>query len=313
MTALRLWACGGAGANICKQVTSLKSSVTNADLNPVYVDTSDANYRTGFEKESIFVIPNVAGSGKLQSENIEEIKRAIPELLLAHEPADFNIVLFSTSGGSGSTTGTLLMAALLEAGHPAIAVTLGTMESSVSITNTMNTFRSLNGIVRQRKVPISMFYHLQEVDKPEQVANDIIISAISCISLMASQLNDDLDKRDIHNFVFYPNVTKADPTLLAFDIIAEDEQLSDIGISTVVSMVDILPNRTVMPKEATPFYRTVGYADVERSIALVTTPDLIKLYVSDITEHKKTAEAARASLNEMEDLFKEDSEDETFF
>ena len=301
MSIFKIYACGGAAANIAKQLLNKKiGAVTMATPEVVFVDTSDANYRVGYEKESTYVLPNVSGSGKVRSENSEVIQRGIGELVKIHEGGDFNVVLFSASGGSGSVIGPLLAAELLGSDLPTVTLVLGTVESAQAVKNTLNTLKSLDGLSRKRKLPISMFYRLQLPTDPEQEINELFISTIARLALVTSQRNDDLDIRDIHNLIFYPNITGGNPALLALDFLFSNEDLEDLSVSNVITLVDILPNRQSPVTTGTPLYRTVGYAAIEDKVTAFTTPDLISMYLTELNRYGK-------ELNELLDSIQSNS------
>lgn len=74
-------------------------SPITAEIKTVYIDASHSNLQEKFRDEDVFILPNVDGSGKVRRENHKEITKVIKQVLLQHEPGDFNVVVFSASGG----------------------------------------------------------------------------------------------------------------------------------------------------------------------------------------------------------------------
>jgi len=96
---LRLYGCGGCGVNATYNFNKYVEEANCAHVNPAYIDASRSNLKPDMRADDIFVLPNVDGSGKIRRENHKEISNVIKQIILQIEPGDFNVVIFSASGG----------------------------------------------------------------------------------------------------------------------------------------------------------------------------------------------------------------------
>ena len=101
---LRFYACGGTAGNLLQAHTKILSIHKDAHAEELYtyVDTGTANLE-GVESSQVFVVEGAGGkqgSGKDRSRNAKLIKEALPNIMLKHKPADINVVIFSSAGGS---------------------------------------------------------------------------------------------------------------------------------------------------------------------------------------------------------------------
>lgn len=96
---LTIYGCGGAGVNATLNFDSGKVEPGQAEIKCGYVDTSRSNLRAGISEDQVYILPNVDGSGKVRAENHVEIANTIKQILVQIEPGDFNVCVFSASGG----------------------------------------------------------------------------------------------------------------------------------------------------------------------------------------------------------------------
>lgn len=97
-----IYAAGGLGTNIGAQFLNHTAGKGFAALNPVFLDTSRANLTSIIPEDKIYIVKGASerdGSGKKRDENYGPIRESVKDMLLKHKPLDFNIVLFSASGG----------------------------------------------------------------------------------------------------------------------------------------------------------------------------------------------------------------------
>ena len=100
MSSIKVFGSGGCGINLASDYFGREPGANMADIKPVLVDTSESNLRQRHvPEESTYLIEGLDGSGKIRSENHREISRVIKNVLVQHEPSEFNIVIFSASGG----------------------------------------------------------------------------------------------------------------------------------------------------------------------------------------------------------------------
>ena len=97
---VRLYGAGGAGINIVSHYTGRQSEPGCAEIMPALVDTSRSNLKNReMPKDSTYLVEGLDGSGKIRAENHAEISKTIKQILVQIPPTDFNIVVFSASGG----------------------------------------------------------------------------------------------------------------------------------------------------------------------------------------------------------------------
>jgi len=98
-TIVNLYCCGGTGTNIGKSFENVKQEEGFAKINPIYIDTSKSNKSSEIPDERFYHIADLDGSGMFRKENSEPIQAHVRDILLAHKPQQFNIVLSSGGGG----------------------------------------------------------------------------------------------------------------------------------------------------------------------------------------------------------------------
>lgn len=151
---VNILACGGAGINLLrKALPHVSDKVTYR-----FIDTSYSNVRPG--EQVIIAASEGKGSGLHRRENSESIVQRIAKLTDDDlQLADINIILFSMSGGSGSTAGPLLIKDIHRRGKLIIAMAIASSESQKHTENTLATLKSLENITSTigLYLPISIF------------------------------------------------------------------------------------------------------------------------------------------------------------
>jgi cell division GTPase FtsZ len=172
---VRIYACGGCGTNIASTLESYRGSSDPAAavLSISYFDTSDSNLKHHIPKEAVYSIPGKDGSGGLRSENAGEIVTRVKEALQKHQPADFNIVIHSGSGGSGSVWGPVITGELLERDAPTVVIIVGSSSVREAAKNSLNTIKSYAAQIEKHNKPIVASYFenratIQGCDGPEE-------------------------------------------------------------------------------------------------------------------------------------------------
>jgi cell division GTPase FtsZ len=159
----KLYGAGGAGINIASRLESLRDGSNGVLLDGFsisYLDTSDSNVdHNKINKEHLYLIEGANGSGKNRAENYSIIKEQIKRILLDHKPQDFNVVIHSLSGGSGSVIGPLLANELLDQGKDVVVIIVGSTDSTIEINNSIKTIKSYAGISAKQKKPIVAIYY----------------------------------------------------------------------------------------------------------------------------------------------------------
>lgn len=260
MSSIRLYGCGGLGANIVSFFDREMDEPNVAEFQIAYVDTSRSNIQPHFDESKISVLEGMDGSGKLRKENADAIHENIRKILLDHPPGDFNVVVFSASGGSGSVIAPLIVRELLSNRIPVVAITAGFEESLISAQNTLNTLKTLEAISDQVKQPVAVFYRHQDAKTVRSAIDDELRLAISYLSVLVSGKNAELDRMDILNWLFYHRVTSISPTLVGLEFANNPEILSQFDKSTVVTVASIYANYDHTALPIIPEYQCSGYS-----------------------------------------------------
>ena len=121
---MTVYACGGCGVNLLTPfVKNLgKAEPGFAEIHPVFIDTSRSNLKGEYPEDNLFLIDGLDGSGKKRDANYKIINEKAPEVLHRFKPTPFNVVIHSTSGGSGSVIGSVLTSALLARGENVVVM-----------------------------------------------------------------------------------------------------------------------------------------------------------------------------------------------
>lgn len=235
---ISLYGCGGAGINIAHMFERFNGSKVAdgfAIIKPYYIDTSKANLQSldgGFSEENSYLFDKIDGSGKIRRENAEQITKGILDILVKNQPGDLNIVVSSASGGSGSVIAPSLVSELIKQNLNVIVLCIGSSDSIIEITNTVNTLKSYESIAKLRKKPVVMLYSQNTKGvKPEEI-NQRFFNHIVQLSALFSRQNAGLDSADLRNWLDYTKYTSIDPKLMALDFITgyinNDEVMGDV-------------------------------------------------------------------------------------
>jgi hypothetical protein len=99
---MSIYACGGAGINLLKDFVRLPQD-TEVPYYPTVrkyaLDTSDSNIRDLGGDIKTFLVPGLRGAGKKRQQAFEGVNDHVNNMLVEHKPSDYNLVMFSASGG----------------------------------------------------------------------------------------------------------------------------------------------------------------------------------------------------------------------
>lgn len=257
---LRIFACGGAGINLASAFDQSAGRVEEGHCAPhlVYVDTSRSNLSENINQEHIALIEDVDGSGKVRRENSDKISRNIKAIIQKFAPMDFNIVVFSASGGSGSVFGPLIISELLQRDQSVVAVVVGSDESNITATNTINTLKSLEAIAQKTNAPVVIHYSHNNADTPRSSIDRECRMVIGAISMLASRQNAELDSRDIGNWVRFDRSTTAKAQLAMLDIY-RDRKEAEVEATDAISIASLFNSTDAPPLNLVPEYHCAGY------------------------------------------------------
>lgn len=292
---MRVYCCGGAGVNQGKVLMAQPDVEGFATLDVALVDTSRSNMLSGVPDDCVYILPNVDGSGKKRSENHLEIANTVKDVLVKQKPTDFNVVIFSTAGGSGSVYGPLIMRELMTAGIPVIGVVIGNLTTAIEAKNTVNTLKSLDNIARKANVPAVIQYSANSKNNSRKSVDAFVQQSALSLSLLVSRQNEELDTSDIGNWVRYNNVTEVAAQLCLLTIVVDEEDAAAIvDPISVASIVDAGNEAAIV---FSPDYGCVGYKAASVS---TETPELhYVLSISAVQEMFASINAVAHDYDEM--------------
>lgn len=250
-TKIRVYCAGGMGMDIGSQIS-------NPLFDTCYLDVSNANYNTDdIHEERIHLVAGAKkGSGSDRSTNYGPIKQAVPAFIHEFPPTDFNIVLFSSSGGTGSMAGPLIAAGLLEARVPFIVITLTDASTTRWTMNAIQTLKTLEAQALRFGLPVVMNHHKNGDVSRGEVDREILY-AIEAIGYLAGENNHALDNQDVANFVQYTELTNVDAQLATLTI--HDSRQTAGTVIEPIATASLYTRREDYVAFGSPKYTTYGF------------------------------------------------------
>lgn len=257
---LRIYACGGMGVNVASFFESTQGAREPgySNTHPCYIDTSRSNLKPDLNADNVYLLEGVDGSGKIRRENHEQIFKSVKNVLQKHAPMDFNVVVFSASGGSGSVFAPLVIGELLERGATVVAVVVGSDESGIAATNTLNTLKSLEAIAQRTELPVVMFYEQNEKDIKRSEIDDACHATIASLSVLASRQNAELDSTDIRNWVQFNRPTSEKPRLALLNVYRSNEDAA-ANAKHPITIASLYEDTDAPQLDLAAEYTCVGY------------------------------------------------------
>lgn len=258
----RIYCCGGAGVNIGSQMefTRGASELGMATTDICYVDTSLSNYDSKIPADATYLLKDKDGSGGIRAENHESIANCTRDIIQKFEPRDINIVISSASGGSGSVIAPSIVSELLAQDKQVIAVIIGDTDTRIHANNSLKTIQSYSGISKLRKKSVVVYYAENSADTPRKKVDNDILHLVTCILMIYSRENRELDSRDLYNFLNFDRVTTFEPQLAALNMYFNQFSGKNIGEGQhIVSVATVLMDDEQASIDFTPDYRCIGY------------------------------------------------------
>lgn len=301
---LRLYGCGGAGINIVSQYVDRKPEAGCSIIAPAFLDTSASNLTSnvlGNKKVETYLIEGLDGSGKERSQNSESISKVIKNVVQTVKPGDFNIVVFSGSGGSGNVFGSLLLAELQDLGHDVIAIVIGTSESKIACQNTLRTLQTLEGIADDTGKPVNIAY-LHNTDVRSKTDADVH-AIIAAFSLTTSGLHHGLDTADVKNFLLHNKFSGQPPRLYTINVILKAKDVE--SIASPLSIMSLYNDADQARVDSSAEYITDGISDIKSKNLdelHILIHDGIAVVADDVRKMLNDKIAARESVVQRDSL-----------
>lgn len=230
MSIVNIYAVGGTGINIGSAFLPYVGKAVDpvrglAEVRTFFIDTSKSNLvGKDIPDNFIYIFDDegklLDGNGKeRKSKNYDVIKDSSKMNSILHQfsPGDLNIVLHSSTGGSGSVIGPLLVSQLLARDKNVLVFCVGGTKSQIETDNTAKTLKSYENISANRKQPVCMMYLENSVTKPRSKVDKEMTGYINMSLAFWSGTNHGMDSSDLRNFLQYQKVTDFEPRLTALD------------------------------------------------------------------------------------------------
>ena len=250
---ITIFACGGAGINVARYLQKTEPTLMS-HVDVVRMDSSESNTRSDEEVHQV-VPPSVAsGAGKVRASLSDPVNKHIVALENdTLKAGDINIVVFSLGGGTGSVVGPLLIRELEKRGHKTTAATVGSSDSQLAITNTLNTLRSLTAICDKNKIylPIQVF----DNSYGRNIVDATLSHRLVVLIMMLSNNTFELDRTDKINWLNSQFTLGVSPGLRPLHVAAgkydEADDSSEVWVHTDTDIVDAIMTIGI-PNEADP-------------------------------------------------------------
>ena len=236
---LHIYCLGGAGSNLGQQLEEFsKSEPGFADSQITYVDTSLSNSNPSMTEANTYLLKDLDGSGKVRAENAEAISKSALDIINRFKPGDYNLLVSSSSGGSGSTLSPVLARHLLQKGLPVVVLLIGSAYTHIEAQNSLNTLKSFEGVSSVTGAPVVLYYVENKQDQPRTVVNKQIVHMVNDLKVLFSGQNRELDSKDLENWLRYEKATSVPPKLVALSICEGSSALPE-GLGNVISVAAI--------------------------------------------------------------------------
>jgi hypothetical protein len=279
---------GGAGISIADKVIRAVANLGEgfADIRVRYMDTSRANIKNITHNEDDFWLVKgksaskivISGSGGVRSDNTSDIDVNVKEFmdkhkLLSRVTGEYNIVIFSAGGGSGSVIGPLYVKNLLERGINVLPIVIGDSTSGGTAVNTLGTLATLSNISLTQGKPLSIMYvnNHSYIEHGAlgaiETVNEIIFNSLCTLSLFLSGENESLDFRDLEIFIDPSTYKKLDVPVGLCGIGIYSKTV-DIPKGTIPTLTRTLSVHGTSPdiNVPNPMHHKVGYVTEKNAI-----------------------------------------------
>lgn len=316
---VRLYGCGGCGINQVTPFTRKQMGKGYSELEVGLIDTSSSNYTAEHKENGIdffLATSDGEGSGKVRRDNAAVISDNVKQALLKQQPADFNVVLFSASGGSGSVIGPLLMKELLTRGIPCVGIIVGSSESSITALNSLNTLKSLAAIGDSLDKPCIISYQHNSASNRRSAVDGTCNAIVHTLAALCSSQNDELDQRDVRNWAFYNHSTSVPAQLSLLEVCDTVEAAKEI--EAPISVASLLTDKDAVAPDLMPEYSCIGYRldgledglnEVHYVISVDGISELIKIRQDDVHNYGQSTSARNTNTKTV--LNSTDTVDET--
>lgn len=264
MSQLRAYCVGGAGINVGSAwYQSLKiNPVSPVDF--IGLDTSMNNV----PDDNAFAVERpgeTRGGGKLRTLNRDIIPGFVEEMLIRHKPGDFNIVIFSGGGATGSSMGPYIVRELMSRGIPVVSFVILDRSSDVEFKNTNDCMRSLDGQRKYFQMPVVMDVLENTENMTRGQSNTIAVERLNLLSIFMTDAHEEADFEDVQHLLNYSKVVDIPPAMTRLEFY--DAETISQRIGKAVASFSLYQSRDEV--KSTPIgkaYRVTGVMHPETRV-----------------------------------------------
>lgn len=250
-----VYGCGGAGVNIARKIDVGDDVRFGGDYIVYYIDTSESNFRGDeIPSENIHFITDKDGAGKIRGGAAEPIKREMPAIVAKFKPAKFNIIISSTSGGSGAVIAQLLADAMISRGDNFVIIYIGSVASQIEIENAVKSLRSLEALAVKHRRPVATHY-LSNSGSSRANIDKNAVGAVRCLIGLFNPMHAEMDSADLTTWLTHGSLGSRLVSLSFANTVDEYQKIE--GAMSVATIADVNANTDLVP---IPAYQTVGFA-----------------------------------------------------
>lgn len=225
---MTVYACGGAGLNIARQIKDL-------DIDTYFVDTSKSNLKS-INSDNVYLVDGMDGAGKDRSVTYNQFKDVAADVLVRFKPSQqLNIVISSLTGGSGCVISSLIARELIRQGHNTVVVGVDSSGSLVEIRNSVKTLKTLESFSKQLGAPIPLYY-INRDSRTE--ADKTALRFINLLALLVDKNRTaEFDNSDLSTFLYFDRVTDNQPSVSMLDVMLNEEVVPEKNTLVVTSIL----------------------------------------------------------------------------
>lgn len=264
-TEVTYFLCGGAGINAGVHLKKNSRTAVNKHAQFIGLDASNANSSDDlFPIEQMTVIgkgeTKAKGSGKKRSTNYEQAESFVADVLKKHKPSGLNVIVGSSSGGSGSILITTLIRELTKKNLPFVVCFISDFTSLIERNNAVSTLRSTVAQTSQNVLGVSIpFIHfINEEGVTRGQVNDQIVDRLNLLSLFLTESNEEADYEDIKNMLTYSKHYNVAPALSQITFHDQDSAANWNGPTPVATYSLFEDRDSIVPRFSGSVVRTTG-------------------------------------------------------
>lgn len=206
-TKVAVFACGGCGINMLKNVLKSKFEMPK-DVSLSAIDTSESNI-DGLPENVIFTKVSSLGSGKDRSVNANLIYDQIESMDISESLGDINIIVSSFAGGTGGLISNMLANKIIQSDMAAIVMGVVDYASQKACENSINTIKTFENFAKQNNSYFSLALY-NNMDAGRKAVNKNVAGDMA---MFIDLFNSDIEEMDHMDKMHFLNPSKVNKSL----------------------------------------------------------------------------------------------------